>query len=847
MKNQIRRFFSVLLCVVLVLTLFPADGAQAAGKVKLNKTSATLYAGDPLWLSVSGTSKQVSWSSSNRKVAAVNKNGVVTANRKGTAQITASVGGKKYTCKVTVRNKTYAFEDDYNRAFWMDYVDRSYQSKSKTAQVTSTEYRSMLRRMITQKGGKLSYFDKKVKSYKKKLTRGDAIVMSYYAAVAIGADEYNYDPGAEIWEDEDFMVYSSDIKKLCPDFGKKDTSENHWENELSAAYFWNTWHAAIYTEYSQDMIFTGQQVVAYDWVNRSIRNKDPFTTEMAVCAVTRLADSVEKDEYISATSSQAVHADKNILSSDLLTQAKKTKVKTLEDLPRLTGFVLDGGSGDTIRHNANDVHNISKWGFSSIMQDITYETIFSDDLKKVNLTELKKLDEMVAASVYYGVHMNLRLTTVPGRTIVRSADGFDVLKADLDLFVNEKKQKQYEKVWAFLATRYQDVPGAYLSFTPFFEATNPNLSSGLAAPEYTQEDIVNTLDKGIAAIRAVDPDRFILYEATSNNDLELAVGESTLAYETIGKKYDNTRITYNFCEMPYVYAGMPADDGADIDNEGHSMFLTDYPVTYYAAKNSFSDGEPLTLDGCLPKGTKIQLYLSESSADNEVSLDADGTVLYNEKLGEQQYQVGGKLSIYHTYAESNKKISVTLEKDTKKLTIASKNGWTGWSGLKVVLPKSYEVERWYLKSRYDAYLDGSNEDGVFLKKTSTLLIGPNSDQGSHITIGKDVTWKSESVWLESSKKTIGAWGGAIHDFSGTAQVRFENGCFSNTTWKSLSAYYEDLLSMFDHYGYGWYSNDYDVMLFRTDLAMKGGKTQKYQHYDQFNMALLKLLQKHAKN
>ena len=53
--------------------------------------------------------------------------------------------------------------------------------------------------------------------------------------------------------------------------------------------------------------------------------------------------------------------------------------------------------------------------------------------------------------------------------------------------------------------------------------------------------------------------------------------------------------------------------------------------------------------------------------------------------------------------------------------------------------------------------------------------------------------------------------------------------------------------MFDHYGYGWYSNDYDVMLFRTDLAMKGAKTQKYQHYDQFNMALLKLLQKHAKN
>lgn len=32
MKNQIRRFFSVLLCVVLVLTLFPADGGTGGGK-----------------------------------------------------------------------------------------------------------------------------------------------------------------------------------------------------------------------------------------------------------------------------------------------------------------------------------------------------------------------------------------------------------------------------------------------------------------------------------------------------------------------------------------------------------------------------------------------------------------------------------------------------------------------------------------------------------------------------------------------------------------------------------------------------------------------------------------------
>lgn len=846
MKSQRIRFFSILICLVLVITLLPAGGAQAAGKIKLNRASATVYVGDPLWLKVSGTSKRVSWSSSNTKIATVKKNGVVIAKKKGTAKIIATVSGKKYTCKVTVKNKNYAFEDDYNRAFWMGYVDQSYKSKNKTAQISSTEYRTMLRKMIEQKSGNLTYFDKKVKNYKKKLTRGDAVVMSYYAAVAIGADEYNYGPGKEIWNDRDFMEYSSDLKKLCPDIKKKDTSKNKWENELSAAYFWNVWHAATYTEYSQNFIFTGEQVVAYDKINKSMRNKDPFTTEMAVCAVTRLADSVQKNKYVSITSSAAVDADKKILSSELLTKANKTEIKKLEDLPRLTGFVLDGFDGDTIRHGAYDIHNISKWGFSSVMQDITYETIFSDDLKTVNLTELKKLDELVAASAYYGIHLNLRLTTVPGRTVLRSADGFDVVKSDFDLFVNEEKQKQFEKVWTFFATRYKNVPGAYLSFTPFFEATNPNLSSGLSAPEYTQEDIVNTLDKGIAAIRAVDPDRFILYEATSNTDYESAVRESTLAYQTIEKKYDNTRITYNFADQPYVYSAMTADDGADIDNEGHSMFIADYPVSYYAAKSSFSEESPLTLDGCLPKGTKIDFYLSESFDENELSIDADGTVLFQEKIGAQQYQVRNKISRYCSYAESNKKISVTLGKDTKKLTIASKNGWTKWSGLKVVLPKSYEVKRWYLKSRYDAHLDGTNEYGLSLKKTSSILIGPNSDIGSHLTICKDVTYKSESIWTQSSKATVNIWGKTIHDFSKNAQIRFERGCFEMTTWTAMSAYYEDMLSMFDQYGYGWYSNDYDVMLFITNSSLVGAKTQKYQHYDNFNMSLLKLLQKHAK-
>ena len=99
-------------------TFFFADEEEEQGldaKITLNKTSATLYVGSSLKkLTLVPTlvklTHAVSYTSSDTKVAKVSKKGVVTAKKKGTATITASVSqyGKTYTatCKVTVKNPT---------------------------------------------------------------------------------------------------------------------------------------------------------------------------------------------------------------------------------------------------------------------------------------------------------------------------------------------------------------------------------------------------------------------------------------------------------------------------------------------------------------------------------------------------------------------------------------------------------------------------------------------------------------------------------------------------------------------------------------------------------------------
>lgn len=109
MKHVKRAIFPLFMVLLLTFSAFDvlpavenAVTVEAATKVKLNKTKSTLIKGQTLNLKVSGTSAKVKWSSSKSNVASVNSKGKVTAKKKGNTTITAKIGKKKYTCKITV-------------------------------------------------------------------------------------------------------------------------------------------------------------------------------------------------------------------------------------------------------------------------------------------------------------------------------------------------------------------------------------------------------------------------------------------------------------------------------------------------------------------------------------------------------------------------------------------------------------------------------------------------------------------------------------------------------------------------------------------------------------------------
>ena len=99
MNNRKIAALTALALTVCAIGVTP-DAADAAKKIKINKSKVTIKVGQSVKLKVNV--KKAKWSSSKKSVAKVSK-GKVTGVSKGTAKITAKKGKKKATCKVIVK------------------------------------------------------------------------------------------------------------------------------------------------------------------------------------------------------------------------------------------------------------------------------------------------------------------------------------------------------------------------------------------------------------------------------------------------------------------------------------------------------------------------------------------------------------------------------------------------------------------------------------------------------------------------------------------------------------------------------------------------------------------------
>ncbi len=583
--------------------------------------------------------------------------------------------------------------------------------------------------------------------------------------------------------------------------------------------------------------FNGEFLFSYDKATDSLLPESVCSYADALLAIIRVMCSNSPD-MLPAPSADA--ADASVLTAALLERSQGMPKVTAEDRPKWTGFNLElQEMGGSMFATPDNIRLLADEGFNSLRVTTEYKMFFCDTAcTVVNQFGFAKLDELVAAAIEQGVHLNLTFSHLPGLTATYDQATFEGV-GDFDLFVSAEKQEAVIRLYTAIAERYSGVSNFNFSIMPIFEPDNADRSTGVPAPEYTVQDTVDLLGRIVDAIRTVSPERLIIYEVTGSNVPE-SIREWAVPAQALAEEKGNMLISYNFAEFPFIYFNLPGEAGANVDDEGHSFYYPDFPVKVYVASDFINEWAPLTVDGCLPAGTVFDIYLASSNRGGELYVTADGVEIFREALESREYTVGHSMSALISYAQSDRKISFTVPADTKELKICMDAGDLVWCGMDIFLPEEYARDRWYMASRYDVFLGLEEKFGMQLKHDARIIVSPGYSPESRLTVHEDLSYTTPSLENEATGETIKEWCEFIKGLGGNCVIRFER---ANSSWPANKKYYDAMLAAFTEYGFSWWSNDFfNMTLPSEECNIPDAPSVEYAGFKFFNKELLELLQ-----
>lgn len=863
-----KKIVSLIICFVVLVAALPVQPATA-GDYTVRKS---------LRITVDGKVYETSAYLDNKKEIYITAGAAQKLLGKK-APVDKKIGGKAYTKLSSYAKKcgaaSYTYDETLNASYiWMSDPYSAEEramyyglGKTSSKQITYKQLFKILDKAAVRTGSKKektwkSKF-KKARTSTKKMTRVEGMMAFLHLAVTLGGEyaEFNADWGGiheeigeTVWNE---IKKANKKKKLFTYFKDKNPNQLGGFKNDSYVHEWNTLGAAYIYSFGRASVLTGETLFDYDAAKKTMHPVDALTCTDALRAAARFVDSAKKEKahFTALNDKNAVTYDKSTLTPKIIRQSgTMTPVST--DVSDWKGFVIYQDYSDTqldVQNIIKYLKHLSEWGFHTARLMLTYQTFFDQRATQVDTVKLQQLDQIIAATVQYRIHLNLVTISIPGRW--PAFDGKDFTSTgEFDLFLNPQRQAEAQAVWELIAHRYQDVSAHAISFCPIWETMNFDLSTGVEAQYYTPEQVADVYEKITSGIQKYNKERLVIYEATAANPAESICKEAAPVKKVLESHHKNVQIISNFCEMPYVYAEMTATQGEHIDNNNHSMFKPAYPVQIYAACDTITE-KGILLDGDLPSGTKLSLHLSKVDGDGTLTITGDGKTLYTEKLSFGQYKTGSLLSGYYPYAKSEKCITLALPETISNLQITYDGGGLTWSGMDVTLPKEYEQMRWWNQSFYDLYLEGKEQTAEAVmpakKPTSNIMVCPNSSEsGTHLTIYADrLTYTSETLSEQANKQTVDAWGKQISQFAPHSLVRIENPAFCiGTDLDSALAYYEDVFAMCKENSLGWLSNDLDVIFGQTAdiIHMKygGAKATSYDN-GYLQKDLLQLHQKYA--
>ena len=263
-----------------------------------------------------------------------------------------------------------AFIDDYERAFMQGYLAKGYYYYDRKQQITSQEFKAMLKPLIEKfRPDSMAFFNSRISDANAPIPRYIAAGMAYYVARCIGLliqnSPYHRSEYDNLWEGawDDIEL----LDRILPYANVPSTDgDNDWIEMINAL----LWHAEFVS------VVSNKEIVAYNEEADSWLWNKPFLWEDAVRAITRFYDSFEPEiEYVDLDDPRVTKPNADIITSELIAEAAKKEIHDIEDMPRIIGVQLGGGGnqvselsmqfGTTVK----EVKEVADWGFNSMLSN----------------------------------------------------------------------------------------------------------------------------------------------------------------------------------------------------------------------------------------------------------------------------------------------------------------------------------------------------------------------------------------------------------------------------------------------------------------------------------------------
>ncbi|MCH5266325.1 MAG: Ig-like domain-containing protein [Lachnospiraceae bacterium] len=143
-------------------TLSPSPTPVDVSQIKLSKTKAVLMAKKKVTLTISGTTSQVTWKSTDSAIATVSDTGVVKGVKKGSATIEASVDGIVLRCLVTVVPKMT--KKDFGKFDGENFISFCQRKGYNRGYAWTGQWKGSSKKKVTYRGIKIGASKAKVKN-----------------------------------------------------------------------------------------------------------------------------------------------------------------------------------------------------------------------------------------------------------------------------------------------------------------------------------------------------------------------------------------------------------------------------------------------------------------------------------------------------------------------------------------------------------------------------------------------------------------------------------------------------------------------------------------------------------